>query len=266
MIIKTNKHSPSLITCSKDVTVLNNLVKLSHSNLICISARPGMGKTSLALYMALEYADKCKKPIYIFSFDLCSMEIYERMVCALGKIDTLKIRKRLFSNEDTVQITKAVEKLKQMNIVIDDETELTEQKIIERLDSLDEIGIVIIDSLQSKSSCLSKEQSIQEIGMLLNKLKIYAKQKNIPIIFTHKINRQIERRKNKRPLLKDLKYDRIGKVDLDTIIFIYRNEYYKIEKNTEPAKAEIIIAKNKYDSLKTIFLEWQGKYMKFCKT
>ena len=109
MIIKTNDYTPDFLTESEksNVTMFNDLVKLDRGNLICIAARPGMGKTSLALHMALEYAKKCDKTIYIFSTDLCSMEIYERMICSLAEIDTYHMRIRSFSAEDKDKIKKA---------------------------------------------------------------------------------------------------------------------------------------------------------------
>ena len=114
MIIKTNDYTPTFLIEPEenDVTIFNNLVKLDRGNLICIAARPGMGKTSLVLHMALEYAKKCDKTIYIFSSDLCSMEIYERMICSLAEIDTYHMRIRSFSAEDKDKIKKASTLLK----------------------------------------------------------------------------------------------------------------------------------------------------------
>lgn len=264
MIIKTNNFTPTFLTEPEEnnVTIFNNLVKLDRSNLICIAARPGMGKTSLALHMALEYAKKCDKTIYIFSTDLCSAEIYERMICSLAEIDTYHMRIRSFSAKDKDEIKKASNLLKNMNIIIDDATDLNERQIIDRLDTVDNLGLVIIDSLQYVNCSRKMEILTQEIGIITRELNSFAKRKNIPVILTHKLNRIIEERENKRPRLGDLREDGALAQDFDTIIFIYRDEYYK-GVTEECSQAEIIIAKNRYDCVDTVFLKWQGRYRKF---
>jgi len=120
MIIKTNDYTPVFITEPEksNVTMFNNLVKLDRSNLICIAARPGMGKTSLALHIALEYAKKSDKTVYIFSFRERATEIYERMICSLAEIDTYSMYKREFSSDQWERIAGA--KISSLNIVIDD--------------------------------------------------------------------------------------------------------------------------------------------------
>lgn len=264
MIIKTKDYTPVFITEHEEngITIFNYLVKLDRGNLICIATRPGMGKTSLALHMALEYAKKCDKTIYIFSTDLCSMEIYERMICSLTEIDTYHMRTRSFSAEDKDKITKASDSLKNTNIIIDDTTGLNERQIIDRLDAVENLGLVIIDSLQYVNCSRKMELLAQESSIIARELKNFSKRKNIPVIFTHKLNRKIEEREDKRPLLGDLREDGALAQDFDTIIFIYRDEYYN-DISTDHNQAEIIIAKNRYGSVKTISLEWQRRYGKF---
>ena len=266
MIIKTNDYTPDFLTESEksNVTMFNDLVKLDRGNLICIAARPGMGKTSLALHMALEYAKKCDKTIYIFSTDLCSMEIYERMICSLAEIDTYHMRIRSFSAEDKDKIKKASNLLKNMNIIIDDATDLNERQIIDRLETVDNLGLVIIDSMQYVDCFCQTELFAKETAVITRELKSFSKRKNIPVIFTYKLNRKMERRMNKRPLLRDLLYNGHGFLEhySDTVIFLYRDEYYH-DISKDCSQAEIIIAKNRYDSVKTILLEWQRRYGKF---
>ena len=264
MIIKTNDYPPDFITGSEEnnITMFNNLVKLDRSNLICIAARPGMGKTSLALHMALEYSKKSDKIVYIFSIDSCSAEIYERMLCSLAEIDTYHMRIRSFSAEDKDKIAKAGNLLKNMNIIIDDVTGLNERQIIDRLDTVENLGLVIIDSLQYVNCSRKMEILAQEIGIITRELNSFAKRKNIPVILTHKLNRKIEEREDKRPLLGDLRENGALVQDLDTIIFLYRDEYYH-DISKDCSQAEIIIAKNRYGYTETVFLEWQGRYGKF---
>ncbi|MBQ8836382.1 MAG: DnaB-like helicase C-terminal domain-containing protein [Clostridia bacterium] len=262
MIIKTKEYSLKFSDEEREISLLEDLVWVDRSNLICIAARPGMGKTSLTLHMALEYTKKCDKTIYIFSTDLCSMEIYERMIDSLAEIDTYHMRIRSFSAEDKDKITKASDSLKNMNIIIDDTTGLNERQIIDRLDAVDNLGLVIIDSLQYVNCSRKMELLAQESSIIARELRCFAKRKNIPVILTHKLNRKIEEREDKRPLLGDLREDGALAQDFDTIIFIYRDEYYN-DISTDHNQAEIIIAKNRYGSVKTISLEWQRRYGKF---
>ena len=102
----------------------------------------------------------------------------------------------------------------------------------------------------------------QETSIITRELKNFSKRKNIPVILTHKLNRKIEECENKRPLLKNMRKDGVWKQDLDTVIFIYRDEYYR-DILKDCSQAEIIIAKNRYNSVKTLLLEWQGRYAEF---
>lgn len=264
MIIKTNDYTPAFITEPEEngVTIFNDFVKLDRGNLICIVARPGMGKTSLALHIALEYSKKSDKIVYIFSIDSCSAEIYERMLCSLAEIDKYHMRIRNFSAEDKDKIKKVSDSLKNMNIIIDDATGLNERQIIDRIDTVDNLGLVIIDSLQYVNCSRKMEILAQETSIITRELKNFSKRKNIPVILTHKLNRIIEERENKRPRLGDLREDGALAQDFDTIIFLYRDEYYH-DISKDCSQAEIIIAKNRYDCVDTVFLKWRGRYGKF---
>ena len=265
MILKTNDYTPTFIESAEGdgVTMFNDLVKLDRGNLICIAARPGMGKTSLVLHMALEYAKKCDKTVYIFSIDSCSGEIHERMLCSLAEIDIDHMRSRKLSAEDKNKIAEASALLKDMNIIIDDAAELTDRQMMERLDTVDNLGLVIVDDSLRFMNCSRKmEISAQENPIVTRELKRFAIIKNIPVILTHKLNRKIEKRENNRPNLKDIRDDGALEQDSDTVIYIYRDEYYK-GVTEECSQAEIIIAKNRYDCVDTVFLKWQGRYGKF---
>lgn len=265
MIIKTNDYTPTFIESARGdgITMFNDLVKLDRGNLICIAAHPIMGKTSLALHMALEYAKKCDKTVYIFSIDSCSEEIYERMLCSLAEIDIHHMRSRKLSAEDKNKIAEASALLKDMNIIIDDAAELTDRQMMERLDTVDNLGLVIVDDSLRYMNCSRKmELSAQENPIVTRELKRFAIIKNTPVILTHKLNRKIEKREDNRPNLKDIRDDGALEQDSDTIIFIYRNEYYAGLYEAS-GKVEIIIAKNRYGCVDTVPLKWHSRYMKF---
>ena len=141
---------------------------------------------------------------------------------------------------------------------------MNERQIIDRLDAVENLGLVIIDSLQYVNCSRKMELLAQESSIIARELKNFSKRKNIPVIFTHKLNRKIEKRVNKRPLLRDLLYNGQGflEYDSDTVIFLYRDEYYH-DISKDCSQAEIIIAKNRYRSTSTLYLEWHGRYGKF---
>ena len=263
MIIKTIDQIYEITEPKENnITMFSDLVKLDRGNLICIAARPGMGKTSLALHMALEYAKKSYKTVYIFTPKTSAIQIYQRMICYLAEVDLHKLNNNSLSKEQKEAVKLAEEYLRILNIVIDDEPVLTVEMIEEILEKESDLGLVIIDSLQYVNCSRQMEILAQETSIITRELKSFSKRKNIPVILTHKLNRIIEERENKRPLLGDLREDGALAQDFDTIIFIYRGEYYHdISKNC--SQAEIIVAKNRYDSVKTILLEWQGRYGKF---
>ena len=264
MIIKTNDYTPTFLIEPEenDVTMFNDLVKLDRGNLICIAARPGMGKTLLALHMALEYAKKCDKTIYIFTLEMSSKQIYQRMICYLAEVDSHKLSNNSLSKEQKEAVEQAEEYLKTLNIVIDDEPMLPVKKIEERLEKENNLGLVIIDYLELLTVNGNFNNRVQELSVISRNLHILMKRKNVPLIFIKQLLRKIDYRKDRRPRLIDIRDFGCIEQDSDTVIFIYRDEYYK-GVTEECSIAEIIIAKNRYDALSTVPLEWRGRYGKF---
>ncbi len=264
MIIKTNDYTPTFIEPAEGdgVTMFNDLVKLDKGNLICIAARPGMGKTSLALHMALEYAKKSNKTVYIFSLEMSATQIYRRIISYLSEVDSHELNNNLLSNEQKEFIEWAEEYLKTLNIVIDDEPMLTVDQVEERLAKENNLGLVIIDYLELLTANGKFKNRAHEISEISRKLHILTKRKSVPFIFNSQLSRKIEYREDRRPRLRDLHDFGCIEQDANTVIFIYRDEYYK-GVTEERSTAEIIIAKNRYDTLGTVPLKWRGQYMKF---
>lgn len=264
MILKTNDYTPDFITGSEEnnITMFNNLVKLDRGNLICIAARPGMGRTSLALHMALEFAKRSDKTVYIFTLEMSAKKIYQRMICYLAEVDSHKLYNNSLSKEQKEAVEQAEEYLKTLNIVIDDEPMLSVEKIEERFEKENNLGLVIIDYLEILTVNGKFDNRVQELSLISRNLHILMKRKNVPLIFIKQLLRKIEWREDKRPRLIDIRDFGCIEQDSDTVIFIYRDEYYK-GVTEECSTAEIIIAKNRYDALGTVLLEWRGRYMKF---
>ncbi len=268
MIIKTNDYKPTFLseTEGNGVTIFNDLVKLDRGNLICIAAHPGMGKTSLALHMALEFAKKSDKTVYIFSHEMSAEQIYSRMLCYLAEVDLYSMRQKEFFHRELVRLSAASERLQKLNIIINDETFLAVTQIEEKMQDIDNLGlVVVIDYVQLIKPDVLREKRAEEIGDISHFLKILTRKKNIPIVIISQLHRGIERRIDKRPKLSDIAL--VGgstEVDSDTVIFIYRDGYYNLDDGTEDCtEAEICIAKNRFGSVGTLRYKWQGRYGKF---
>ena len=236
-------------------------LNLEGENLICIAGRPGMGKTALALHMVLEYVKTSAKSVCILGFETSEEQIIDRLIITLSEVDSYRFRQKAYSDEEKERIELARKQLSRLNLIIDDTPILTVKEIEERIEGIDNLGLVVIDHdhlLCPNRKNKNREQECNEIG---RQLKSLSNQKNVPIIITSNLPRRLELRRNKRPLTSDLKEIGVNANDMDTICFVYREGYYfPLEKHE---KAEIIISKNKYDNCKTVPLKWQGEFAKF---
>lgn len=236
-------------------------LNLEGENLICIAGRPGMGKTSLALHMVLEYVKTSAKAVCIFCLEMSKEQIIDRLLIILSEVDSYRFRQKAYSDEEKERIELARKQLSRLNLIIDDTPILTVEEIEERIEGIDDLGLVVIDHdhlLCPDRKIKNREQECNEIGRQLKRL---SKQKNVPIIITSHLSRRLECRRNKRPLMSDLNEIGVNANDMDTICFVYREGYYfPLEKHDE---AEIIISQNKHGYCGTIPLKWQSEFMKF---
>ena len=262
MIIKTKEteHSPLK---KEDVTILDGLVKLDRDNFICLAACPGMGKTSFALHMALEYAKRSDKTVYIFTLEMSAEQIYNRMICILAEIDASSMRTDTLTDEQRKSADAAAQYLKSLNIIIDDELRINVSQIKERLNAVSDLGLVIIDYVALISPEIITDNYKKELTDIVASLSYIAKDKSIPLVAIDQVNRNVEYRKDKRPRLSDT---RAGAEHFaNTVIFIYREGCYEcnVSDCSESEIAEIIVAKNRFDKTAAVPLEWQGRYTKF---
>ena len=241
--------------CSKTVfTRLDNrhsdfleTLNLVGENLVCIAGNAGIGKTTLALEIALNYAQKSSKSVYIFSLEMLAKQIYDRLILLLSGSD-LYITKTEADRSDFAE-----KQLSRMNIIVDDTVILTVSQIEERMKKIDSPGLVIVDCfqlLQADKEANERHFECYEIG---GQLKNLSKSLSIPIILTSCLPRSIELRKDKRPCLTDLEGIGVFEKDMDTVCLLYRDVCYDPLKDHN--RVEIIIPKNKCGSLCTIILE-----------
>ena len=264
MLIKRTK----IVKNESKINLFNGQIPLDCKNLICIASRPGMGKTALALYSAIEYAKNNKNKIYIFSLDLSVAQLHQRLICYLSEIDMHILQKQKFTNEEQIKVNLAKEKLKNTNIIIKDRHMLAGTEITKEIEKLEDCGMVIIENLQLISQNQKEKLRKKDITGFVLSIKKTSQNKNIPIIISSQLPRSLEKRKNKRPTIHDLsKVSNILTRKSDTVILPYRDEYYSIfYSQKDDTQAEIRIAKNNYAQKCTLHYIWSRRFIKFKST
>ena len=233
--------------------------------LIVLAARPGMGKTSLALNMAAHVCEQARKPVAIFSLEMLSKELSMRMLSAKAKVDSKKIRTKNYSADELKIMGNAIQELSSYPIFINDSgstTVIDIQSQCRKLLSEYGLGLVIIDYLQLMSSpnkMISREQQIAEMS---RSLKMMARELGCPVLAMSQLNRAVESRPNKRPNTSDLRESGAIEQDADLVAFVYRDELYNPD-TPEPGVAEIIVGKNRNGETGVAKLAWVGPYTSF---
>lgn len=221
---------------------------LQPSDLIILAARPSMGKTSFAMNIAQHAALVEKIGVAVFSLEMSKEQLVMRLLSSAGRIDSQRIRTGKLHNEDWPKLTRAVGMLSEAPIFIDDTPAISVLEMrakIRRLASQHDIGLIVVDYLQLMRG-RSTENRTQEISEISRSLKALAKEHNIPVIALSQLNRGLESRPDKRPMMSDLRESGAIEQDADVIMFIYRDEVYnKAEDNPERGTAEIIIGKQR---------------------
>lgn len=222
---------------------------LQPSDLIIVAARPSMGKTSFAMNIAQHAALIEKTGVAVFSLEMSKEQLVMRLLSSVGRIDSQRIRTGKLQNDDWNGLTRAVGMLSEAPIYIDDTPAISVLEMrakVRRLASQYSIGLVVVDYLQLMRGRNSTENRTQEISEISRSLKALAKEHNIPVIALSQLNRGLESRTDKRPMMSDLRESGAIEQDADVICFIYRDEVYnKAPDNPEIGTAEIIIGKQR---------------------
>lgn len=237
-----------------------------NSDLIVIASRPGMGKTSFVLGVARHIAMREKLPIAIFSLEMSKQQLALRLMSAESKIDLQRVRDGKIKDEEWTQLARAVEKLADCKIFIDDTAFLTVMDLRSRarmMVSTNNIKLIIVDYLQLMQSTTNyRGNKVLEITEISQHLKGIAKELNIPVIAVSQLSREVEKRENKRPILADLRESGSIEQDADVVTFIYRDEYYEREEGNV-GKAEILIAKHRNGPTGKLNLQFNKKFALF---
>jgi replicative DNA helicase len=221
---------------------------LQPSDLIIVAARPSMGKTSFAMNIAQHAALVEKIGVAVFSLEMSKEQLVMRLLSSAGRIDSQRIRTGNLHNEDWPKLTRAVGMLSEAPIFIDDTPAISVLEMrakVRRLAAQHDIGLIVVDYLQLMRG-RNTENRTQEISEISRSLKALAKEHKVPVIALSQLNRSLESRPDKRPMMSDLRESGAIEQDADVIAFIYRDEVYnKAEDNPERGGAEIIIGKQR---------------------
>jgi len=222
------------------------LAGLHPMNLLIVAARPGMGKSTLALNIAQNVAVN-GLPVAIFSLEMSREEVVSRMLCSSGRIDSQKLRTGRLSESDFTKLSNAASTLYKKPIYVDDSAGLTVTEIrakCRRMRRKPGLGLVVVDYLQLMQGS-GGENRQQEIAEISRNLKNLARELEVPVIALSQLNRQLEAREDKRPRLSDLRESGSLEQDADVVMFIYRHEYYHPEAQETRGIAEVAIAKHR---------------------
>ncbi len=239
---------------------------LQAADLIIVAGRPSMGKTTFAMNIAENAAVKIAAPVAVFSMEMPGDQLAMRMMSSLGRIDQHKIRTGKLGDDDWPRLTSAIGILAEAPIFIDDTPALTPNELRARARRLarehGHLGLIVIDYLQLMQVSGSRDNRATEISEISRSLKALAKELNVPVVALSQLNRSLEQRPNKRPIMSDLRESGAIEQDADVIVFIYRDEVYN-EDSPEKGIAEIIIGKQRNGPIGTTRLTFLGQYTRF---
>jgi replicative DNA helicase len=245
---------------------------LQKGDLIVLAARPSMGKTAFALNIAENVAVKEELPVLVFSMEMGASQLALRLVGSLGRIDQTHLRTGRLTDDEWGRLAEAVDRLKQARLFIDETPGLTAAELRARARRMarqyGQLGLIVIDYLQLMSGSASGDENrATELGEISRGLKALAKELQCPVIALSQLNRSVEQRTDKRPMMSDLRESGAIEQDADIIMFIYRDDYYnKMDGPTpskEPGVSEIIVAKQRNGPVGTVKLTFLKPFTRF---
>lgn len=239
---------------------------LQPSDLVIVAGRPSMGKTTFAMNIAENVAFKAKLPVLIFSMEMPGEAIVMRMLSSLCRIDQLRIRTGKLADEDWPRISSTVSMLSEAKMFIDDTPALSPAEMRARARRVTkehgQLGLIVVDYLQLMQVPGNNENRTAEISEISRSLKGLAKELKVPVIALSQLNRGLEQRTDKRPVMSDLRESGAIEQDADLIVFIYRDEVYN-DNSPDKGTAEIIIAKQRNGPIGKLRLTFMGQYTCF---
>ena len=240
---------------------------LNRSDLIIVGARPGMGKTSFALNIARNVAIQQNRTVIMFNLEMSCEQMVNRMLSQEAHVSGKKLRTGELEDDEWERLGKAAGTLCQAPVYLDDTASITVPEMMARVRRVKDVGLVIIDYLQLMHSAKRTDNRVQEVSEITRSLKIMAKELNVPVLVCAQLARTTEKQSNHRPALADLRESGSIEQDADQVLFLYREEYYKNEKDNpeavETGTSEVIVAKNRHGEIGTVKLAWSGEFTQF---
>ena len=237
-----------------------------NSDLVIVAGRPSMGKTAFAMNLVEHSILNEDKPVLVFSLEMPAQSLIFRMLSSIGRIDQTKLRTGQFTEEDWPGFNNAVAKLKDRPLFIDDSSSVSPMEMRARARRIvrehGQLGMVVVDYLQLMQIKGTNENRVNEISEISRSLKLLAREFECPVIALSQLNRGLEQRPNKRPLMSDLRESGAIEQDADLITFIYRDEVYN-EDSADKGIAEIIIGKHRNGPTGTVRLSFLDKFTRF---
>ncbi len=263
----SEKGGKSLPGLSTGLSAVDGKINgLNKSDLLLLAARPGMGKTSMALNVALSAAKLSGKTVAIFSLEMSREQLATRLIAAEGLVENTRLVTGDLRESDWTKIIEAGSALSRLDIRIDDNPLLTVADMNAKCRRLDNLGLVVIDYLQLMTSAGGKgysgENRQQAVSDISRMLKIMAKELQVPVLCLSQLSRANEKREDKRPMLSDLRESGAIEQDADIVMFLYRDDYYH-EDSEKHNIAECIIAKNRHGETGKVELRWLPEYTSF---
>ena len=262
-LAQSDSTIPGLSTGMRDLdTKINGLNK---SDLLLVAARPAMGKSAFALNIALNVARTYKKTVAMFNLEMSREQLVMRLLANESWVDSKKLATGKLTDDEWSKISLGAAALSQTDIRIDDNPSITVAEMNAKLRRLDNLGLVVIDYLQLMQSSgygKANENRVQVVGDISRSLKIMAKELNVPVLCLSQLSRAVESRQDKRPIMSDLRESGAIEQDADSVMFLYRDEYYN-ENTEDKGVAECIVSKNRHGETGTVKLQWIAQYQCF---
>ena len=259
------RRIPGLTTGLTDID--DCLMGLSAGDFVMIASRPGMGKTSIALNMAVAAAKASRKTVAIFSLEMSRQQLVTRLLSGESHIDNYQLIQGRLNAEEWKRLAEAAGVLSQIDIRIDDNPSMTVAELSAQCRRIDNLGLVVVDYLQLMQSSgtghsWSNESRTQAVSDISRMMKITAKELGVPLVCLSQLSRANEARQNKRPMLSDLRESGSIEQDADAVIGLYREGYYNRECE-DPNAAEAIILKNRRGRVGTVYLRWLPEFTSY---
>lgn len=262
-LAESGSDIPGLSTGLRDLD--RKINGLNKSDLLLIAGRPGMGKTSLGLNITLSVAKNTEKTVAFFSLEMSREQLAMRLLSNESFVDNQKLVTGQLSEEEWGKLSIASAALSQTDIRVDDNPAITVAEMNAKCRRLDNLGLVVIDYLQLMTAAQpgkTGENRVTVVSEISRALKIMAKELNVPVICLSQLSRANESRTDKRPMLSDLRESGAIEQDADSVMFIYRDDYYN-PNSEEKNIAECIVAKNRHGETGTVKMQWLPQYTTF---